>query len=168
MKVNELFCRECVEQIYVPDVVRVDLLSIIEEKLKKAGFYYRIAYRVKAVDSTVDKLQFKDYRRPGTENEDKKMQDLIGIRIMLYFVDDVSICRSLLDTLFATPGVWETTETNEYEFKAMKINGIFRLPGYLAKTIVNPMLSDYIDDTFEVQVRTNSFEGWHEIEHDLR
>ena len=37
MKVNELFCRECVEQIYVPDVVRVDLLSIIEEKLKKAG-----------------------------------------------------------------------------------------------------------------------------------
>lgn len=41
-------------------------------------------------------------------------------------------------------------------------------PGYLAKTIVNPMLSDYIDDTFEVQVRTNSFEGWHEIEHDLR
>ena len=36
MKVNELFCRECVEQIYVPDVVRVDLLSIIEEKLKKA------------------------------------------------------------------------------------------------------------------------------------
>ena len=98
MKVNELFCRECVEQIYVPDVVRVDLLSIIEEKLKKAGFYYRIAYRVKAVDSTVDKLQFKDYRRPGTENEDKKMQDLIGIRIMLYFVDDVPICRSLLDT----------------------------------------------------------------------
>lgn len=35
MKVNELFCRECVEQIYVPDVVRVDLLSIIEEKVKK-------------------------------------------------------------------------------------------------------------------------------------
>ena len=32
MKVNELFCRECVEQIYVPDVVRVDLLSI-----KKSG-----------------------------------------------------------------------------------------------------------------------------------
>ena len=86
MKVNELFCRECVEQIYVPDVVRVDLLSIIEEKLKKAGFYYRIAYRVKAVDSTVDKLQFKDYRRPGTENEDKKMQDLIGIRIILWMM----------------------------------------------------------------------------------
>lgn len=166
--VNQLFCRQYVEQIHVPDIVRIDLLSIIEEKLRKAGFYYRIAYRVKAVDSTVDKLIFKDYRRPGKENEDKKMQDLIGIRIMLYFTDDVEICTNLLDTLFAKPGVWETTETNEYEFKAMKLNGIFKLPEYLSKTIVNPMLSEYIDDTFEIQVRTTSFEGWHEIEHDLR
>ncbi len=168
LKVNELFCRECVEQIHVPDVVRVDLLSIIEEKLKRAGFYYRIAYRVKAVDSTVDKLIFKDYGRPGTENEDKKMQDLIGIRIMLYFADDVDICRDLLDTLFVEPGVWETTESSEYEFRAMKVNGVFKLPSYLSKTIVNPMLSEYMDDTFEIQVRTNSFENWHEIEHDLR
>ncbi len=166
--INKLFCRECVEQIYVPDVVRIDLLSILEEKLKKAGFYYRVAYRVKAADSIVDKLIYKDYRRPGGENEDKKMQDLIGIRIMLYFTDDVDICRSLLDTLFVEPGEWEITENNEYEFKAMKVNGIFKLPGYLSKTIVNPVLSDYMDDTFEVQVRTNSFEGWHEIEHDLR
>ena len=167
-RINELFCKENVEKIVVPDIVKVDLLSIIEEKLKKAGFYYRIAYRVKAVDSMVDKLIYKDYRRVGTENEDKKMQDLIGIRIMLYFTDDVDICRNLLDTLFAEPGEWVTTENNEYEFKAMKINGIFKLPSYLSKAIINPMLSDYVDDTFEVQVRTNSFEGWHEIEHDLR
>ena len=166
--INELFCKENVEQIVVPEIVKVDLLSIIEEKLKKAGFYYRVAYRVKAVDSMVDKLIFKDYRRPGTENEDKKMQDLVGIRIILYFTDDLAICRSLLDTLFSEPGQWETTENNEYEFKAMKINGIFKLPAYLSKTIINPMLTDYVDDTFEIQVRTNSFEGWHEIEHDLR
>ncbi|MDO5403801.1 MAG: hypothetical protein Q4F11_10230 [Eubacteriales bacterium] len=163
-----MFCRENVEQIIVPEIVKVDLLSILEEKLKKAGFYYRVAYRVKAVDSMVDKLIFKDYRRPGTENEDKKMQDLVGIRIILYFTDDLAICRSLLDTLFSEPGQWETTENNEYEFKAMKINGIFKMPAYLSKTIINPMLADYVDDTFEIQVRTNSFEGWHEIEHDLR
>ncbi|MGN0316912.1 MAG: hypothetical protein ACI4E1_03145 [Lachnospira sp.] len=165
---NILFTKENVEQIVVPEIVKDDLLSIIEEKLTKTGFYYRIAYRVKTVDSTLNKLKMKDYRRPGTDNEDKKMQDLIGIRIMLYYADDVEICRSLLNNLFSTPGSWETTEINEYEFKAMKVNGIFQLPAYLKKTIVNPMLKEYIDDTFEIQVRTNSFEGWHEIEHDLR
>jgi len=165
---SDLFCKECAQQIVVPEVVEEDLLSIIEEKLKKAGFYYRIAHRVKSVDSIIDKLKRKKYRKQSSDNKDKKMQDLIGIRIMLYFEDDVAICRTLLDTLFIEPGVWETTEANEYEFRAMKVNGIFKLPGYLAKTIVNPLLKDYIDDTFEVQIRTNSFEGWHEIEHDLR
>ena len=72
-EVNELFTKENVEKIVVPQVVKDDLLSIIEEKLKRAGFYYRIAYRVKTVDSMVNKLIFKDYRRPGTENADKKM-----------------------------------------------------------------------------------------------
>ena len=167
-EVNELFTKENVEKIYVPDIVKDDLLSIIEEKLKKAGFYYRVAYRVKAPDSMLDKLILKDYRRPGTENQDKKMQDLIGIRIILYYADDVEIVKSFLDTIFSMPGVWNTTEANEYEFRAMKINGIFKLPGYLSKTIVNPELGDYVDDTFEIQVRTNSFEGWHEIEHDMR
>ena len=122
---SDLFCKKCAQQIIVPEVVQEDLLSIIEEKLKKAGFYYRVAYRVKSVDSIVDKLQRKEYRKRASDNEDKKMQDLIGIRIILYFEDDVSICRNLLDTLFIEPGIWETTEANEYEFRAMKVNGIF-------------------------------------------
>ena len=42
-EVNKLFTKENVEQIVVPQVVKDDLLSIIEEKLKRAGFYYRIA-----------------------------------------------------------------------------------------------------------------------------
>ena len=42
---------------------------------------------------------------------------------MLYFSDDLEICMRLLDTLFVEPGKWETTENNEYEFKAMKVNG---------------------------------------------
>ena len=77
-EVNELFTKENVEKIYVPDIVKDDLLSIIEEKLRKAGFYYRVAYRVKAPDSMLNKLILKDYRRPGTDNQDKKMQDLMS------------------------------------------------------------------------------------------
>ena len=134
-EVNELFTKENVEKIYVPDIVKDDLLSIIEEKLKKAGFYYRVAYRVKAPDSMLDKLILKDYRRPGTDNQDKKMQDLIGIRIILYYADDVEIVKNFLDTIFSMPGVWNTTEANEYEFRAMKINGIFKLPGYLSNSL---------------------------------
>ena len=126
-EVNKLFTKENVEKIVVPDIVKDDLLSIIEEKLSRAGFYYRVAYRVKAPDSMLNKLVLKDYRRQDTENADKKMQDLIGIRIILYYADDVDIVKSLLDSIFSMPGIWNTTAANDYEFRAMKINGIFTL-----------------------------------------
>ena len=38
-KINPLFTKENVEKIVVPDIVKVDLLSILEEKLQKAGCY---------------------------------------------------------------------------------------------------------------------------------
>lgn len=165
---RRLFTKENVQQIQVPDVVVQDLVSIIDEKMRKSGIYFRIAHRVKAVDSMVDKMNDKLYGVNGGEYEFRKLQDLVGIRIILYYSDDLSICRNLLDTLFSEPGEWETTDTNEYEFKAMKTNGVFKMPSYLSKSIVNPVLSDFVDDTFEVQIRTNAFEGWHEIEHDMR
>lgn len=165
--INPLFTKENAEAIFVPAVVREDLCTIIEENLKKAGFYYRIAYRVKRAESITEKMIKRDYGRKGTDYENKKLQDLVGVRIILYFEDDMSIVRTLLDSMFSEPGHWDTTETTVYEFRAMKINGTFRLPNYLSKMIVNPHLTDYVDDTFEIQVRTNAFEGWHEIEHDL-
>ena len=166
-KINPLFTKENAEAIYVPDIVRQDLCTIIEEKLKKAGFYYRLAYRVKKPDSIRDKMIRRNYGARCTKYEHRKLQDLIGVRIILYFDDDMAIVRKQIDSLFSEPGMWETTEANVYEFRAMKINGTFKLPTYLSKMIVNPELKDYVDDTFELQVRTNAFEGWHEIEHDL-
>lgn len=166
-KINPLFTKENAEAIFVPAIVKEDLCAIIEENLKKAGFYYRITYRVKRAESITDKMLRRNYGKKGTDYENKKLQDLVGVRIILYFEDDMSIVRGLLDSLFSEPGRWDTTETNVYEFRAMKINGTFRLPEYLNKMIVNPHLSDYVDDTFEIQIRTNAFEGWHEIEHDL-
>lgn len=163
-----LFTRENVEKIHVPDIVVTDLVDIIEEKLNKSGMYYRIAHRVKAVDSMVDKMRMKQYGVTGSENEHRKLQDLVGLRIILYYSDDMRICMDLLDTLFSKPGEWDTSENTDYEFRAMKRNGVFRMPSYLWKSIENPALQDYIDDTFEIQIRTNAFEGWHEIEHDMR
>lgn len=166
-EINPLFTKEIAQTIYVPKIIKDDLCNIIEEKLKKTGFYYRIAYRVKKPESIVEKLIRRNYRKKGGEYENKKMQDLVGLRIILYFEDDMSIIRNLLNTLFSEPGEWETTETKVYEFRAMKINGIFKMPTYLNNMIVNPHLTEYIDDTFEIQARTNAFEGWHEVEHDL-
>jgi hypothetical protein len=54
------------------------------------------------------------------------------------------------------------------EFQATKINGIFEIPQRLLEMIDERTWKMPVDATFEVQLRTVLFEGWHEIEHDMR
>ena len=115
-KINPLFTKKMLKKLLYL-IFESRFAEYSGRKVTKGGVLLQRAYRVKAVDSMVNKLIFKDYRRKGTENEDKKMQDLIGIRIMLYFSDDLEICMRLLDTLFVEPGKWETTENNEMSLR---------------------------------------------------
>ncbi len=152
---------EIESRVRVPAVVEVELKHVVEDRLKQCGLYYLIFSRVKAADSLARKYQLKQY------NGEKKIQDLIGLRIDLYFEDDLSICRSILEKTFVLVE-WAESENNEDEFRSTKINGVFRLPEYLKRQITDDTWDMCIDDTVEIQLKTVFFEGWHEIEHDMR
>lgn len=68
--------------------IKNNIVERIKPILDKAGMYYRIFARVKSKGSIKRKLSIKgeEYRRNG-----KKMQDIIGIRIVFYFQEDVNI-----------------------------------------------------------------------------
>lgn len=143
-----------------------DLVKEIDSLLSKAGLFYRIFGRVKTQDSIINKIEKKSY----SEN-DKKLQDLIGIRITLYFADDLKLIEEILkrnpENRFTF--VDETIDKpEEDEFKPSRINLIFRLPTELSKQLDLIKKIKEIDNTFEIQLRTVLSEGWHEVEHDLR
>ena len=152
---------EIEERVKVPAIVEVELKHLVEERLEQCGLYHRIFSRIKTADSLARKYQIKDY------NEDKKIQDLVGIRIDVYFEDDLNVCQDMLADMFSLVE-WAESEQNEIEFKPVKINGVFRLPAYLRKHITEDTWDMCIDDTFEIQLKTVFFEGWHEIEHDMK
>jgi ppGpp synthetase/RelA/SpoT-type nucleotidyltranferase len=152
---------EIAENVRVPVIVEVELRHLVEERLKQCGIYYRIFSRVKTAESLERKFQIKEY------NENKKIQDLVGVRVDLYFEDDLRICKNILENLFSLVG-WSETEQKDEEFKPMKINGVFRLPEYLKAQISPETWNMCIDDTVEIQLKTVFFEGWHEIEHDMK
>ncbi len=157
----EFTADEIAERVIVPKVVETDLKSIVEARLQQCGLYHRVFSRIKTPDSLVHKYQIKEY------NDKKKIQDLVGIRIDLYFEDDLEICQHIMERSFDLVE-WSSSESKEEEFKATKINGIFRLPEYLMAKISPATWDMAIDDTFEIQFKTMFFEGWHEIEHDMR
>lgn len=156
------YTREEIEaRVKVPAIVEAELKYLVEERLKQCGLYYRSFSRIKTAESLAHKYQIKEY---GSE---KKIQDLIGIRIDVYFEDDVKICQNILENLFSLVE-WSESEMSEIEFKPVKINGVFRLPHYLRKQISEETWEMCIDDTVEIQLKTVFFEGWHEIEHDMK
>lgn len=152
---------ELKENIKVPKTVEQRLRDVVEKCLDKCGLYHQVFSRIKTHHSLARKYKRKYY------NHEKKIQDLIGIRVDLYFEDDLKICKKLLEMLFGK-AEWSLTEFSDEEFRPAKINGVFRLPEELKNMISDETWNYCIDDTFEIQLKTVFFEGWHEIEHDMK
>ena len=137
----------------------------IRDIFNSCGLYFRIFSRIKSPNSIAKKLQRGKY---GTPENPKKIQDLIGLRVILYYFDDISIAREIMEATFQLLGDWARARFKANEFKATKTNGVFRFPEEYLKLYKKEHWVFPIDTTFELQFRTVFFEGWHEIEHDMR
>lgn len=140
----------------------------LESVLNKCGIMYHIFSRTKSVTSINRKLEKKaeSYKAEG-----KKMQDLLALRITLYFSDDVELVHDFL----RSRSNFDSESVDEAEvdkFCPKRLNLIMRIPEEQKKdmqvAIVETGFPDLIDDTYEIQIRTILSEGWHEVEHDLR
>ena len=150
------------------DKVLRDIVTDLESVLNKCGIMYHVFYRTKSILSIKNKLEKKaeEYRR-----KNKKMQDLLALRITLYFTDDVEIVHNYL----RSQSNFDSESVDEAEvdkFCPKRLNLVMRVPDKLQQDMnAARKESDYedlIDDTYEVQIRTILSEGWHEVEHDLR
>ena len=149
------------EKVKVPAIVEAELRHLVEDRLEQSGLYHRIFTRIKTSESLERKFRLKTY------NQDKKIQDLVGVRVDVYFEDDLRICKDILEQMFDLVE-WSESDQKDVEFKPVKINGVFRIPRYLRDQISAETWDMCIDDTVEIQIKTVFFEGWHEIEHDMR
>lgn len=78
------------------ETIKANIEERIIPVLDKAGMYYRLFSRVKSKTSIDRKLSKKadEYRDKG-----KKMQDIIGIRVIFYFQEDVDIFYEKLKSM---------------------------------------------------------------------
>ena len=95
------------------------------------------------------------------------MQDLIGVRIALYFKDDIDVCVEILKSNYTVIEMVRDEEKSD-TFSPMRLNLVCQMPESVSTTLSSNLWEFPIDKTFEIQVRTIFSEGWHEVEHDLR
>ena len=144
--------------------VKMSLLNTLVTKLNNAGIYFNSTSRIKSESSLLHKLETGKY---SMQEGGRKIQDIIGIRINLFYLEDMDICEKILEETFLLDN-WSKTKNEENKFEAQKCNGVFRIPSKYLRNIPASVWNKPFDQTFEVQLRTVLFEGWYEIEHEMR
>ena len=143
--------------------ISAQLTSDISASLSRCGLMFRIFSRVKSESSVIKKLEVK------YSDKKVKLQDMIGIRIVVYFQDDVDVLA-----LYYSVGDVVKKSIDEFDsstFRPQRLNITSRVSSDLVDDFMAAVPQKYrdrIDPTYEIQIRTVFSEGWHEVEHDLR
>ena len=147
-----------------------DIAERLEERIKsqlnKCGFMFRLFSRVKTISSIEHKMQMKG---DGYRSGRSKLQDILGLRIVAYFQDDVDVLA-----FYYSCGEVVKSSIDEFDsstFRPQRLNLTCALPDDFVeefRAALPEEYAQYIDNTYEVQIRTIFSEGWHEVEHDLR
>lgn len=143
-----------------------ELRREIDEHLASIGILFRVFARGKEVQS----LKYKINKEPGKYTVGGKLiQDAIGIRIALYFQEDISIVKSVLEKKYKINHKSSTIDKPQNDtFSVTRYNLVFELPSEISENFTRIKGQQPIDNTFEIQLRSILSEGWHEVEHDLR
>lgn len=154
-------------------LIERDICSKICERLDKVGLLYRIFSRVKDVNSINEKIIRKKNEGTPYSNAGKKIQDIIGVRVVTYFYDDVNLVKEILSDIYTFVGE-EIDKIEPTVFKPKRTNIVCNFDEKQKATFVevvkvaNRESLQLTDHTFELQLRTILSEGWHEIDHSLR
>lgn len=154
------------EPIKILDKIAQRLESMLATQLNNCGLMFRLFSRVKTARSLNHKMRIKGEKyRSGKA----LIQDMIGLRIVAYFQDDVEA----LATYFSYGEAVGTSidELDSSTFCPQRLNLTCPLPEEVVADFRKALpveYAPYIDNTYEIQIRTVFSEGWHEVEHDLR
>lgn len=139
------------------------LERLTKDLLEDSGIRaHSVAHRIKRKDSTVRKLEKSDGKRTLAS-----LTDLIGLRIITYFRDEVDIVARIIEQEFMID------EKNSVDKRAVLDPDRFGYLSlhYVAQMAVSraalPEYRRYSDVKFEIQIRSILQHAWAEIEHDL-
>ena len=154
------------ESAKILDGIAQRLESLLATQLNNCGLMFRLFSRVKTTSSLAHKMRIKGEKyRLGKS----LIQDMIGLRIVAYFQDDVEALATYFSYGEAVGS--SIDELNSSTFCPQRLNLTCPIPEAFVSDFRQALPAEYapyIDNTYEIQIRTVFSEGWHEVEHDLR
>ncbi|MGK0391329.1 MAG: putative GTP pyrophosphokinase [Maribacter sp.] len=151
-KTNKTLYKELGEVVY-------NLLKIL---IKNTVHTHQIMYRVKDDESLTNKLVRKNYKYDSLH----EITDILGLRVILYFEDDIYAVEEILKKQFKVDekNSMDKRSFDEDRFGYRSLHYIVSLDD---ERLLLPEYQPYKDIKFEVQIRSILQHSWAEIEHDI-
>mgnify|MGYP005855112131 CR=1 FL=1 len=158
--------RESIYQEYkskLPKYERVErnIKGAINEFLNNYDIpFLTVSSRIKDFDSFYNKITRKDYENPFEDNE-----DFCGIRIILYYLDDIEKVQKIIEDNFSiqeTENKSDKLELNAFGYRSNHL--IIKID---SSWCVTPNYKGLEDIKIEIQIRTSLMHTWAAIEHQL-
>ena len=163
----DFHAQELLAQYHQLRPIYEQMAAMIPEKLKKffaeAGIIVAaVEHRVKTEDSLVGKLNLKGHKYKSIYD----ITDLVGIRVISFYTNDVDKVASALERLFEID--WENSidkrKAHEIDsFGYLSVHYICRIP---ESSYTNPEHPEMNQIRFEVQMRTVLQHAWANMNHD--
>ena len=143
--------------------VAVTQMEILDEEFARLYDHspiHHIEYRIKSLDSIVDKLRRRGYD-VTIDNIYAHIQDLAGIRVICNYMDDIYYLRSLLTRFESFRVIREVDYIKEPKPSGYRsLHLVVNVPIVISEgTMVLPV---------EIQLRTIAMDMWASLEHELR
>jgi len=128
------------------------ILALLKNSLDEAGIHLAsIESRIKTEDSLAGKLERKGYKYKSLAN----ITDILGVRLITYYIDDVDKVATAIERLFEVD--WENS------IDKRKVHDIDSF-GYLSLHYV--CSTEEFPFRFEIQMRTVLQHAWANLDHD--
>ncbi len=160
--------RELLGQYHSLLPVFTKMTDIIPEKLN--AFFRETGLIVAAVEQrikTEDSLAGKLERKGGKYRDIFDITDIVGIRVITFYIDDVDKVASILERYFEID--WENSVDKRKvhdidSFGYLSLHYICRIPASVCK---DPAFEELNRIRFEVQIRTVLQHAWANMNHDI-
>jgi len=139
-----------------------NIVSALEQFLKEHGIQsFAISSRIKTFESFNDKIVRKNYENPFED-----IEDFVGVRIVLYYQDEVELVAKVIDDEFDTKTSEDkSSELDTDKFGYRSYHKIVTIPEAWLET---PNYRGLDNIKCEIQIRTILMHAWAEIEHKLQ
>ncbi|MDT8419750.1 MAG: tetratricopeptide repeat protein [Desulfuromonadales bacterium] len=133
----------------------------VRSLLERYGYTPTIKYRVKRFNNYYGKL--KKVLKDGKEGSEGQITDLLGLRIICPFLEDLEIIEGLLTEHF--PIVESERKGERNSFREFSYDSVHLLLSLDPSAIAEPI--PHCGAVCEIQLRTILQDAWAEVEHEL-